>query len=173
MNLVEGWWTEYGGMRFGLLFAAEYMRVYAASILFAHFFMGGWHAPFAGTIGALPYIGEAYLAIPESSGHCSRLGLSYRRIRLGKNCSSKNKNRPNLEFGWRMLLPLAVLQVVLSMVYRLYFYDASALDFEAGGWAWDLTILEYTIPWGLPILTTAFWLVSIRGLDERREHRRE
>ena len=41
-------------MRFGLLFAAEYMRVYAASILFAHFFMGGWHAPFAGTIGALP-----------------------------------------------------------------------------------------------------------------------
>ena len=35
-ELVEGWWTEYGGMRFGLLFAAEYMRVYAASILFAH-----------------------------------------------------------------------------------------------------------------------------------------
>ena len=31
-ELVEGWWTEYGGMRFGLLFAAEYMRVYAASI---------------------------------------------------------------------------------------------------------------------------------------------
>ena len=74
-----------------------------------------------------------------------------------------------------MLLPLAVLQVVLSMVYRLYFFDASALDFENGGWAWDLTILEFTIPWGLPILTTAFWLAVFVVLmkDENIEENEE
>jgi hypothetical protein len=64
-----------------------------------------------------------------------------------------------LEFGWRMLLPLAILQVALSLVYRLYFFDASALsDTVAGGWTWDLTVLGYTLPWGLPILTTMFWI---------------
>ena len=25
-ELVEGWWTEYGGIRWGLMFSAEYMR---------------------------------------------------------------------------------------------------------------------------------------------------
>ena len=34
-ELVEGWWTEYGGMRWGLMFAAEYQRCYAACLLFA------------------------------------------------------------------------------------------------------------------------------------------
>ena len=42
-ELVEGWWTEYGGMRFGMLFMAEYIRTYAACFLFTHFFLGGWH----------------------------------------------------------------------------------------------------------------------------------
>ena len=45
-ELVEGWWTEYGGMRWGLMFASEYLRTYAACLLFAHFFLGGWEAPF-------------------------------------------------------------------------------------------------------------------------------
>ena len=58
-----------------------------------------------------------------------------------------------------MLLPLAVLQVVLSMIYRLVFFDASTLsDTVAGGWTWDLTIAGVNIPWGLPIITTVFWL---------------
>ena len=57
-----------------------------------------------------------------------------------------------------MLLPLAVLQVALSLIYRLYFFDASAMaETTLGGWAWDLTILDITIPWGMPILTTIFW----------------
>ena len=35
-ELVEGWWTEYGGMRFGMLFMAEYIRTYAACFLFTY-----------------------------------------------------------------------------------------------------------------------------------------
>jgi len=59
-----------------------------------------------------------------------------------------------LEFGWRMLLPLAVLQVILAMVYRLYFFDAGGMDDSvSGGMAWDL----FGIPMLVPILTTLFW----------------
>jgi NADH:ubiquinone oxidoreductase subunit H len=32
-ELVEGWWTEYGGIRWGLMFAVEMMRAYAATRL--------------------------------------------------------------------------------------------------------------------------------------------
>jgi len=60
-----------------------------------------------------------------------------------------------LEFGWRMLLPLSVLQVALAIVYRIYLFDASALDAStSGGWSWDAGLF----PWAVPVLTTAFWL---------------
>jgi len=159
-ELVEGWWTEYGGMRFGLLFAAEYMRVYAASILFAHFFMGGWHAPFAGTIGSIPYLGDAWLAIPGVIWTLLKAWFIFTVVFVwARTALPRIRTDQILEFGWRMLLPLAVLQVALSLVYRLYFFDASALsDTVAGGWTWDLTVLGYTLPWGLPILTTMFWI---------------
>ena len=60
-ELVEGWWTEYGGMRFGMLFMAEYIRTYAACFLFTHFFLGGWHLPFQGLISQVPILGDLYL----------------------------------------------------------------------------------------------------------------
>ena len=63
-ELVEGWWTEYGGMRFGMLFMAEYIRTYAACFLFTHFFLGGWHLPFQGLISQIPLLGDLYLLIP-------------------------------------------------------------------------------------------------------------
>jgi len=176
-ELVEGWWTEYGGMRFGLLFAAEYMRVYAASILFAHFFMGGFHAPFAGTIGSLAYVGDAYLAIPGIIWTLLKAWFIFTVVFVwARTALPRIRTDQILEFGWRMLLPLAVLQVILAMVYRLYFFDASAMsDTVAGGWSWDLTILEFTIPWGLPILTTMFWLAVFVILmkDENIEENEE
>ena len=55
-----------------------------------------------------------------------------------------------------MLLPLAVVQLVLAMVYRLYLFNPdnmSARNDVAGGHAWD----AFGIPLLVPILTTLFW----------------
>ena len=179
-ELVEGWWTEYGGMRFGLLFAAEYMRVYAASILFAHFFMGGWHAPFAGTMYHIhPLLGEAWQAIPGIVWTLLKAWFIFTVVFVwARTALPRIRTDQILEFGWRMLLPLAVLQVVLAIVYRLYFFDVGGLsdvDSQGGGMAWDLTILEFTIPWGLPIITTIFWgaIFMIMMKDENIEENEE
>jgi hypothetical protein len=60
-----------------------------------------------------------------------------------------------LEFGWRMLLPLSVVQVVLSSVYRLYLFKPDNLSYTAkGGNAWD----AFGIPMLVPIVTTLFWV---------------
>ena len=148
-ELVEGWWTEYGGMRFGLLFAAEYMRVYAACILFAHFFLGGWASPFAGLVPGGPLI-------PGIIWTLLKAWFIFTVIFVwARTALPRIRTDQILEFGWRMLLPLSFLQVVLAVLYRLYLFDASALaDTTSGGWAWDFM----GIPWGVPILTTAFWL---------------
>ena len=156
-ELVEGWWTEYGGMRWGLLFAAEYMRTYAACILFALFFMGGWHAPFAGLIGGIPYLGAAYLLIPGIVWTLFKAWFIFVVVFVWARAAlPRIRTDQILEFGWRMLLPLSILQLALAMIYRLYLFDASAVsDTIEGGWAWNM----YGIPFGVPLVTTLISLI--------------
>ena len=44
-ELVEGWTTEYGGMRFGLFLAAEYIRGFIGCAVAVILFLGGWAGP--------------------------------------------------------------------------------------------------------------------------------
>lgn len=159
-ELVEGWWTEYGGMRFGMLFMAEYIRTYAACFLFTHFFLGGWHLPFQGTIGSIEFLGLGglYLLIPGAVMTLIKSWLVFLIVFVWARFSlARIRTDQILEFGWRMLLPLAVLQVVLSLVYRLYLFnpeDMSAQNDVSGGMAWD----AFGIPFFVPVATTLFWM---------------
>jgi len=44
-ELVEGWMTEYGGFRWGLIMLSEYVRGFAACGLIVILFLGGWSGP--------------------------------------------------------------------------------------------------------------------------------
>ena len=44
-EIVGGYNTEFGGMRFGSFFMAEYMEVLIISAIAAACFLGGWHGP--------------------------------------------------------------------------------------------------------------------------------
>ncbi len=159
-ELVEGWWTEYGGMRFGMLFMAEYIRTYAACFLFTHFFLGGWHLPLQGTIGSIEFLGLGglYLLIPGAIMTLIKSWLVFLIVFVwARFALARIRTDQILEFGWRMLLPLAVLQLVLSLVYRLYLFnpdDMSAQNDVAGGMAWD----AFGIPFFVPAATTLFWI---------------
>ena len=159
-ELVEGWWTEYGGMRFGMLFMAEYIRNYAACFIFTHFFLGGWHLPFQGTIGSIEFLGLGglYLLIPGAVMTLIKSWLVFLIVFVwARFALARIRTDQILEFGWRMLLPLAVLQVVLSLVYRLYLFnpdEMSAQNDVAGGMAWD----AFGIPFFVPAATTLFWM---------------
>ena len=157
-ELVEGWWTEYGGMRFGMLFMAEYIRTYAACFLFTHFFLAGWHLPFQGTISQIPVLGDAYVLIPGAIVVLLKSWLVFLVVFVWSRFSlARIRTDQILEFGWRMLLPLSVFQVVLSTLYRLFLFDPSGMsDTAAGGNAWMIPGLE--IPLALPVLTTIVWL---------------
>ena len=46
-ELVAGYHTEYGGMRFGLYSMSEYINLITLSALAVTLFLGGWHGPWA------------------------------------------------------------------------------------------------------------------------------
>ena len=115
-ELVEGWWTEYGGMRWGLMFSAEYLRTYVACLLFAHFFLGGWEAPFEDTIpfiSMVPHVVWVFLKAWFIFIFFVWLRASLHRVRTDQI----------LEFGWRWLLPLSLVNLAMATALRLWVYD--------------------------------------------------
>jgi NADH-quinone oxidoreductase subunit H len=47
-ELVQGFNTEYSGMRFAIFYLAEYANLFTVSALVVSFFLGGWSSPFSG-----------------------------------------------------------------------------------------------------------------------------
>ena len=115
-ELVGGWWTEYGGMRWGLMFASEYLRTYAACILFAHFFLGGWEAPFEDTIPYISYVPHIVWVLLKS--WFMFIFFVWFRAAL-----HRVRTDQILEFGWRWLLPLSLVNLAIAAALRLWVYD--------------------------------------------------
>jgi len=62
-ELVGGYHTEYGGMRFALLFLSEYANMFAVSAVATTLFFGGWNSPFGEALsgpwwGAFWFLGK-------------------------------------------------------------------------------------------------------------------
>ncbi len=134
-ELVEGWWTEYGGIRWGLMFAAEYMRSYAACILFALFFLGGWEAPFQDTLADLPWVGgivDFGLSLVPGVGWLLLKAWALFAVFVWIRASlHRVRTDQILEFGWRYLLPLSLVHLVMSIAIRITLWD---------GGPWNLLI---------------------------------
>ena len=62
-EIVAGYHTEYGSMRFALFFMGEYMAMAASSALIVVLFFGGYHIPWLDTGALIGSIKEVALAI--------------------------------------------------------------------------------------------------------------
>jgi NADH-quinone oxidoreductase subunit H len=67
-ELVGGYHTEYGGMRFALLFLSEYANMFAVSAIVVTLFLGGWNSPFGGFLsgpwwGAFWFLGKGMVIV--------------------------------------------------------------------------------------------------------------
>ena len=101
-EIVGGYNTEFGGMRFGSFFMAEYMEVLVISAIAATCFLGGWHGP--GPIALAPL----WMLIKILAGTFFFIWIraSLPRLRYDQLMS----------FGWKVLLPLATLNVLVTAI---------------------------------------------------------
>jgi len=102
-ELVEGWTTEYGGMRFGLFYMTTAIRSYAGGALATALFLGGWQGP-AIIPDEIWFLIKAYIVYTVFMW----LTWSVPRVRIDQM----------LKFGWRRLLPLAMLNLLIAATLK-------------------------------------------------------
>ncbi len=104
-ELIAGFATEYGGMKFGLFFGAEYVHMIVLSFIGATVFLGGWSGPLAQQI---PFLGIIYLLIKVAFLLFLMIWVraSTPRVRFDKL----------MKFCWKFLLPLSIANAAVTAV---------------------------------------------------------
>ncbi|HUK36474.1 MAG TPA: NADH-quinone oxidoreductase subunit NuoH [Vicinamibacterales bacterium] len=107
-ELVAGYHTEYSSMSFAMFFLAEYINMVTVSAVATDLFLGGWHGPF----------------LPES------LGWIWFLIKVGailffyvwmRWTLPRYRYDQLMSFGWKILLPLGVVNLLATAAGVLYF----------------------------------------------------
>src|SRR2546421_2149238 len=107
-ELVAGYHTEYSSMSFAMFFLAEYINMVTVSAVATDLFLGGWHGPF----------------LPESFGwvwfliKVAAILFFYVWMRW---TLPRYRYDQLMRFGWKILLPIAVVNLLATAAGVLYF----------------------------------------------------
>jgi NADH-quinone oxidoreductase subunit H len=104
-ELVAGYHTEYGGMRFGLFTMSEYINLITLSGLCVTLFLGGWHGP--GWDGP-SWAGPLWFLL-------KLLILLYVFIWM-RTTLPRLRYDQLMRFGWKVLLPVATVNAVVTAI---------------------------------------------------------
>jgi NADH-quinone oxidoreductase subunit H len=132
-ELTAGYHVEYSGMKFALFFMAEYIKMIAVSGILATLFLGGFRGPF---VDQIPWLGPLYFFI-------KLLVLLFIMIWVRATLPRFRYDRL-MAFGWKMLLPISLANVVLTA--------AGVLLAETFGQIWL---------WSIPVTTILFTILVV------------
>jgi NADH-quinone oxidoreductase subunit H len=97
-ELVAGYHTEYSGMKFGMFFVGEYLGITLISALIVTLFFGGWNGPI----------------LPPFVWFFIKLFLFIGGFILMRAALPRPRYDQLMAFGWKLLLPLALLNLLVT-----------------------------------------------------------
>ena len=109
-ELVGGFHTEYTGLKFGLFFLAEYANMLTASAVIVTLFLGGWHIPFAGTLGLEGMV----LDIAQICAFLVKVVLVVLFFIAIRWTLPRFRYDQLMDIGWKVMLPLALVNVIVT-----------------------------------------------------------
>jgi NADH-quinone oxidoreductase subunit H len=114
-ELVGGYHTEYSGMKFGTFFLAEYANMITSSALIVTLFLGGWQLPIVDWTGMAP-LAAAVLHVSTFIVKVALVLFFFIWIRW---TLPRFRYDQLMNIGWKVLLPLALLNVILTGAFVL------------------------------------------------------
>ncbi|HMC67070.1 MAG TPA: NADH-quinone oxidoreductase subunit NuoH [Gemmataceae bacterium] len=137
-ELVGGYHTEYGALKFGLFFLGEYTHMITTSFLLATLFFGGWHVPWLqGWIDGLGF-GAVIIKLGVFVLKASFFIVFYMLLRW---------TLPRFRFdqlmglAWKVLIPLALVNLVCVMIVE----EAIRANGLSHAWRWSLLPISLVI----------------------------
>ena len=125
-ELVAGYNIEYSGMKFATFYLTEYCEAIVLSTLTATLFLGGWQGPW------LPPMVWLLVKIGLVFGFIVWIRATLPRLRIDQV----------MGFAWKFLLPLAVLNILLTGTILVFWPEAPAW---ANGMANLLLLIIYLL----------------------------
>jgi NADH-quinone oxidoreductase subunit H len=168
-EIVAGYFTEYSGMKFAMFYFSEYAAVVVVAALMTSMFFGGWHLPFLGRDGIRVFLGDQeWWAVRLPHVVVIALGVLGFLAKVLILCWLQVGIRwtlPRLRFdqlmrlGWRLLLPVSVLNLLVTGLLLLLVQGAGESAGRALAWVADgtqLLVVAGTV--GVAAALVSFWL---------------
>jgi NADH-quinone oxidoreductase subunit H len=112
-ELVAGYHTEYSGVKFALIQAAEFGGVAAASAVIVTLFLSGWSGPASLYLGWLWFL----LKVGVIAFGFIWIRATYPRLRIDQI----------MALAWKFLLPLSLINLLATSLEVFFFRDADGL----------------------------------------------
>jgi NADH-quinone oxidoreductase subunit H len=109
-ELVGGYHTEYSSMKLGLYLFAEYVNMFISSAMMASLYFGGYNVPFLEMLG-LPYNLEVIIGVLAFFGKIIFFIFFFMWIRW---TIPRFRYDQLMKLGWKTLIPLAILNILLT-----------------------------------------------------------
>lgn len=112
-ELVAGFHTEYSALKFALFFMAEYVNMFTVSVMCTVLFLGGWYIPGLGRILEPGSVGYAVVSVIGFVVKICAFLFFYIWVR---GTLPRFRFDQLMNFGWKFLLPVALANVILTIV---------------------------------------------------------
>ena len=113
-ELVGGYHTEYSSMKLGFFLFAEYINMFISSAVIATLYFGGYHAPFISSMD--PGIAKTLLSVGVLFAKIFFFLFLFIWVRW---TLPRFRYDQLMNLGWKMLIPLAVVNIVITGIVLL------------------------------------------------------
>lgn len=111
-ELIAGYQTEYGGMKFSLFMIAEYINMITTSTIMATLFFGGWKLPF-GILSGVVWLGPFVLA--------AKVVLLLFLFIWVRASIGRPRYDQLMSFTWKFLLPVSLVYMIITALLVVFF----------------------------------------------------
>lgn len=116
-ELIGGYHTEYSSMKLGFYLFSEYINMFISSAMIASLYFGGYNFPFMNELG----MSHNWLTIVGVLVLFAKIGFFMFLFMWVRWTLPRFRYDQLMRFGWKVLLPLAIVNIVATgIIYELF-----------------------------------------------------
>ena len=112
-ELVAGFHTEYGSMKFAVFFMAEYMNLATVSSMMTTLYFGGWHVPFVSDARLLEMLGNVnWVALVQVTAFFAKVSVFMILFVWVRWTVPRFRFDQLMNLAWKNLIPIGLVNLI-------------------------------------------------------------